>query len=285
MTQSAVAGLLAGGIYALLGGVTVLMFRMVRTVNFAQAAIGAMGVYVASVIHAHGGAYVVATVGGIAVSTAIGALMGAAMARWFAEATIETRSAVTIGALVALLMIGFRVFGDSPRDMPSLVGGTGVHLFSVVLGWSSLIIIGTAVALGVGAGLFLSRTVIGLRLRAMAERPRTSELVGIPVQVLTVGVWAASSAVTEFGIQVVAPLTASDFLSLSLLAIPSFAAAALGAFRSLRLAIAGGLLVGVIEGMAAHSNAIGKYQEALPLIVLALALSWSQRKEVWGSAR
>ena len=52
--QYAISGLVYGGAYAILGVCLVVMIRMVRVLNFAQAAIGAFGAYVAVELSDHG---------------------------------------------------------------------------------------------------------------------------------------------------------------------------------------------------------------------------------------
>ena len=54
MIQSAVAGLISGGAYALLGVCIVLLYRMVGVLNIAQAAIGCLGAYTMLVLYGFG---------------------------------------------------------------------------------------------------------------------------------------------------------------------------------------------------------------------------------------
>jgi branched-chain amino acid transport system permease protein len=285
VVQSAVAGLVAGGAYAMIAVVVVLMFRMVRVLNFAQAAIGAFGTFTMSELYGHGMSYVPATILGMACAAAISTVLGAAMSLWFADARIETRSTVAIAMLSGLLMLGFRVFGDHPRSIPELFGTHGVKIAGVVVTTSSITLVAATIVVAIGVAVFLRMTRTGLRLRAVSERPQTAELLGVPARWLSMAVWAVGGALAALGTQVVAPTRANDFLSLSLLVIPAFAAAAIGLFNSFTAAIVGGILLGVIEGLSTHFSAIASYQEVIPLIVLGVVLLWFQRKEVWDVAR
>jgi branched-chain amino acid transport system permease protein len=285
MVQSAIAGLVAGGAYAMIGVVIVLMFRMVRVLNFAQAGVGAFGTFTMASLYAHGMAYLPATIVGVASAAAISALLGAVMAVWFADVPLHTRSTVAIAMLIGMIMIGYRVFGSNPRDIPPLFGHHGVKVGGVVITASSIAVVVATIIIACGLALYLRRTRTGLRLRSLSERPQTAELLGVPARQLSIIVWALGGALTSLGIQVVAPTQANDFASLALLVVPAFAAASLGLFRNFGIAVAGGIGIGIIEGLSTHYSSIASYQEVVPLIVLGMVLLWSQRKEVWDDAR
>jgi branched-chain amino acid transport system permease protein len=284
MFQAGVAGLIAGGAYAMLAVMVVLMFRMVRVLNFALGAIGAFGVFTMSQAYNHGWAYVPATLVGIVTAAAIATVCGAIMSTWFADSRVETRSTVAIAMLIGLMALGFRVFGFHARNIPPLFSG-GVTVGGVVVGWDAITLVAATIGIAVVLTLFLRNTLTGIRLRAVSERPQTAELLGLPSRVLALGVWAVAGGLTSFGLQVVAPTRANGFTDLSLLIIPAFAAAALGLFRNFYLAVVGGIAIGLIEGIATHYESVAPYQEALPLVVVVVALMWSQRHEVWDVAR
>jgi branched-chain amino acid transport system permease protein len=207
------------------------------------------------------------------------------MALWFADARIETRSTVAIAMLIGLMMVGFRVFGNNPRNVPELFPGRGLSISGVNVTPDAIAIVVLTIAVAIGLNFYLHRTSIGLRLRALSERPLTAELLGVPARWLAIGVWAVAGALTAFGTEMVAPTRANDFSDLALLIIPAFAAASIGLFRSFYLAVVGGIAIGVIEGITTHYSGIAPYQSIVPLIVVALVLIWSQRGEVWDVAR
>ncbi|MCW2994653.1 MAG: inner-rane translocator [Conexibacter sp.] len=285
MIQSGVAGLVAGGAYAMLAVVVVLMFRMVRVLNFSLAAIGAFGTFTMSAVYAHDQSYLLATLAGVGAAAGVAALLGAVMALWFADARIETRSTVAIAMLIGLLMVGYRVFGDQPRNVPSLFGSHGIKISGVVVTHDAIAIVVATILVAVGLSVFLGRTRVGLRLRALSERPQTAELLGVPARWLAIAVWAVAGAITALGTQMVAPTRANAFADLSLLIIPAFAAAAIGLFRSFYLALAGGIGIGILEGITTNYSSVAPYQSVVPLVVVVLMLMWSQRQEVWDVAR
>jgi|GEM_PF-6225190 len=146
---------------------------------------------------------------------------------------------------------------------------------------ASLASIGLAVVLTIAVEQFLGRTRTGLQLRALSEKPMAAELLGIPVRRLAIGVWALSGAVTTLALMLIAPLRAPDFGSLSLLVVPTFAAALVGAFNSFRAALFGGLLIGLASGFVG----LNQYRAAVPFLVILTVLLWSQRGARWDEAR
>jgi branched-chain amino acid transport system permease protein len=285
VAQLAIASLLSGGAYALIGVCVVLLYRMLGVLNFAQAVIGAHGAYAGIVLYGLVGSYPLAALAAALVGALAGLAAGAVLTHWFAEAGQQARASVTIALFIALLAIGFRLFGSSPRVVPLLLPELGLRLGGVVLPAATLAIITGAISLAVGMELVLRRTRLGLRLRAIAERPTSAELLGVPVRRLALGVWALTGAITALAVLLIAPTRASDFLSLSLLILPSLAAALVGLFRNTAATVAGGLGIGLLEGVASSFPAISFFRELIPLAVIMAVLLWSQRAEVWDAAR
>jgi branched-chain amino acid transport system permease protein len=285
LVDYAISGLVYGGAYAMLGVCLVVMFRMVRVLNFAQAAIGAFGVYVTIVLSEKGWAYAPAALLGALAAAALAAICGAVMARWFSEANTERRSTVAIAMLIALLTLGVRIFGTDPRNIPELFPGSTVHIGGVVITVASLVLVALTIAVALAVAVFLKRTRLGVRLRAQSERPLTAELLGVPARWMAVGVWAVTGALASLGTLVVAPSRAAGFLSLGMLVIPAIAAAAVGLFRSTSLAVAGGIALGLVQGVLQYSEDLKPYADAVPLVLIVVVLVWSQRGEVWDAAR
>jgi len=285
MFNAAVAGLIQGGVYALLAVCVVVMFRMVRVLNFAQATIGAFGAYTGIVLAESGWPYLLALVAGALAAALLAGLCGAIMSAWFADASTEIRSTVAIGMMISILAIGFRLFSSHTHTIPELLPGSTLAFGDVIVAWSGVLMVLAAIVIAVGVALFLKYTTLGVRLRAQSERPQAAELLGVPARWLAVGVWALTGAASAIGILVVAPSRGSSFVDLGLLIVPALAAACIGLFRSTALAVVGGVMIGVISGVAQQWNWSREYQDALPFFVILIVLMWTQRGEAWDAAR
>jgi branched-chain amino acid transport system permease protein len=285
LLQAIVSGLVGGGVYAVLGICVVILYQSVGVLNFAQAAVGGFGAFVAVVVNQGGTPLGLAVIVGVLAGMALGLLNGLVMVRWFSEARAEVRSTVAIGALVAVVTAGFRVFGDSPRRVPDISPNVSLHVGGVTVTGGGLTAIVGAIVLALATSWILRYTDAGVRLRALAERPRTAELLGVPAARMALAVWAIMAGVSVLAVLVVAPARTPDLLTLALLIVPAMAAGLVASFTSLWGTVLAGLGLGVLQGACGNITSIAPYRDALPFLVIVLALTWSQRGKVWDEAR
>src|SRR6218665_1087134 len=92
---AAVAGLSAGGAYAILGVCAIFTYRLVAVVNFTGAAIGAAGTFVMVTLTEQGMPLLPAVLIGILAGALVGMLIGGVMTQWFSGASATTKAAVT----------------------------------------------------------------------------------------------------------------------------------------------------------------------------------------------
>ena len=280
-----VAGLAAGGAYAIFGVSIVVLHRMVGLVNFSQAVVGAYGAYVTAVGVDRGMGFGLAALVGVALSVAISVALGLLFAWWFNEATDAVRTAAMIAATVGLFALGFRIFGDTPRGVPPILPGTSRSVGGVVVTASTLLVLSIALTTVIAMSWVLRATRIGVQLRAISERPVVAELLGVPVFARTATVWGCTGLVSALGMIVVASNLPGSFSSLGFLIFPALAAALVGAFRNLSLALVGGVGVGVIESVSSYRETWSEYRGAVAFVIAAAVLLWTQRKAVWDAAR
>jgi branched-chain amino acid transport system permease protein len=282
----AVAGLSAGGAYAILGVCAIFTYRLVAVVNFTGAAIGAAGTFVMVALTEHSMPLFPAVIIGILAGALVGMAIGGVMTKWFSGASATTKAAVTAALLVGIIALGLRLTGGQrPHLFPDLVSGSAFRFAGVEVTWGSVLTVTLAVGLTIASDVFLARTRTGLQMRALSERPMAAELIGIRVRVLALAVWGIMGAVTAFAMMIIAPLRSPDFMSLSLLVVPALAAALIGAFRSFRAALLGGVLIGIVEGMVSALEFGARFRGVVPFLVILIVLLWSQRGARWDAAR
>lgn len=281
--SAAIAGLVAGSAYALMGLCTLLTYRLVAVVNFTQAAVGAFGAFVMVLLTEHGMPLWLAVILGVATGALVHAGVGFIMVRWFAEASEGMKAAVTVGMFTSIVAVGLRIFGaQHPHRFPAPFSAPAFSVGGVRVTEMAIITVLLAIVFTVAPVLFLRRTRVGLLMRALSERPTTAELIGIAVPRLSMVVWSATGAASAFAIMLIAPQFASDFNSQALLITPAFAAALIGNFRSFPWTFVGGMALGVLQGVANTISSIEQYRGVLPFVVILLVLVWSRRKQVWG---
>ena len=102
---------------------------------------------------------------------------------------------------------------------------------------------------------------------------------------LQLGVWAATGLIAGFSVALVANVQATDASSMITILIPSAAAALVGAFKRMDLAIIGGLSVGALQGLLTAFPSLVLLKDWVPILVIVILLLWTERKEVWDVAR
>lgn len=284
MLRLVLASLTSGAAYALLGLGLVLLFRMSGTLNFALGAIGAVATFTALTALGPQVHVLVFLVVAALVGVLLGVLVGAMYTRWFLDKGVIIRSTATIPLLVGLLALSFRVFGDSPRTVSSLLPGR-LQVAGVSISHDTVLAVGLVLVLYAVARLVLDRTRIGAQLRAVADNPITAELVGVRVGLLTIGVWAATSLLGTLAVIVVAPTRPASITPLAMLILPALAAALVGGFEHLGPTVAAGFVVAILEGLGSGLSVLAPYRELVPFLFIVLILLYRQRGEVWDDAR
>ena len=161
---------------------------------------------------------------------------------------------VAIGLTVALPAIVDIVMNFEPKTGQAIEGivPRGNNVFYDV--WdvysfsrNELAAMVIALTATVGLALLFKFTTVGLRMRAVVESPRMTELNGIPADRVSAGAWALSSFFAGLAGVLIAPrfstLAAGEFFNIVVVAI---AAAAVGYLVSLPRAFLGGLGLGIL---------------------------------------
>ena len=178
-------------------------------------------------------------------------------------------------ALVLMFQDVFRfVWGSNPRSLDStylIYGVINAREFSVPV--YNLLVIAVAIATAAAFGAFLQRTNYGRILRATAENRGMAEALGVDVRRLYAVVFTIGTVLgTTAGALVVPTAAASLDMAIDFV-IEAFAVVVIGGLGSMRGALAGALIVGLIRAYA-----IMLYPEAevlaIYVIVIAVLLLW-----------
>ena len=285
MLDGVVAGLVSGSAYAIVAVCVVVLYRLVGVLNFSQAALGAFGAYACYSLVEAGLPLWLAVLTGLAFSAGLAGLAGWALSRWFGSPTVLVKSVISAVLFLVVLSVGYRLFGDSPRAMPSFVTEMTLEVAGVRVSVATLIATIAALAIAAGLTLLLRHTQVGLQLRAMSERPVTAQLLGINTGRLAVIVWASTGVLSTLAMLLIAPTRNPTFESMSFLIVPAVAAALVGSFSHVWIATVAALLIGVVEGAASRIDWLSDYRGVLPAVIILFALIWLRRREVWDAVR
>ena len=273
-----VTGAIQGCVYGLLGLGLVLLYKSNRVFNFAQAEFGTSAAF-ATAFAFNGSGFLpkmpigLAALFGIAVGIGIGLGVERLVVRPLFNAPKVTLVVATAG--VALLLIAVQGFlsGAQPGSFPALVPGDLYNSGGIRITWQGVIIVLTLAALAAAAALFFSRTRTGTAIIAVSQEPTATSLVGISVKrtsALTWGLAGFLGAVAGILLAGQNSFLAPGVLT-GLALIPAFTAAVFGGITSLPGAFLGGVVIGIVEAVAAV-NIPGDILPGSGRVVLFLAL-------------
>jgi len=242
--QQFLSGLAVGGIYASLALALVMIYRATEHVNFAQGEMAMFSAYIAWVLMQAGLSYWIAFFATLIVSFAAGVAIERTIIRPIRGSVLSV-VVVFIGLLVILHSGAGWIFSYSQRTFPSPfpdVPVAGVNL-------QELAVIGVTLLVLITVFVFFRYTPLGLAMRAAAQNPESSALVGIRVGWMLALGWGLAAAVGAVAGIMVAPKLNLDPTMMSSVLIYAFAGALLGGITSPAGAVFGGFTVGVLENM------------------------------------
>ena len=266
MGQVLVTGIGAGAVYGLFGLGLVLVYKATKVLNFAQAEIGTFATYLAWWLVAEAGLPWLAGVAlALAGVTVLGLVFERTVVRPLLHAPRLTLVVATIAASLFLGALELKIWGGSPRILPSPFHGTGLTVADVVLTPPRLLALLVTAAVAGGSVWFFKRTTFGLALLASAQDAVGVRLTGIRLRHLSAFTWGVSALVGgAAGILIALSLGAFAEFFMARIMLLGFAAAVLGGMTSLPGALLGGLAVGVTEAV------VSQYWISVPGLVEAL---------------
>lgn len=268
-----ISGLGIGAVYALSGVGLVVLFRATGVLNFAFGAFGAIGAHCAWQLLEWKMPLAVAILAAVAVSTAISFLYGRVFAPMLSHRDTVVRAVGTLAPALVLIAIMGIVWGELPRRLQFPTDQMFVSLFAVRLTYTRIIAILLAVVMVVAITLLLSRTRLGLDMRALANDRDLSAVLGVRILHTETAAWIITGIFSGLAGLLLADLVRLQGTFLTLLVIPAIAAAILGQLRSLWETAVAGILIGIAEAVLTPIAWISPYRAAAPFIIALVAVT------------
>jgi branched-chain amino acid transport system permease protein len=177
---------------------------------------------------------------------------------------------LTLGISTALKAVMLLIWGPQGRGLPAFPG-RDVVLAGVSVRAQELWILGIAAVVGAAVVFAYERTLLGKALRACAEQPIAARLVGISPRTATMIAFAVAGFVGAVAGVIGSPIYFSSWDYGLALGLKGFVAATLGGLISLRVAMFGGVILGILENLVAGYIDTG-YRDAVAFGVLLLVL-------------
>ena len=301
-----VAGAVAGGLYAVMASGLVLTYQASGIFNLGHGAVAFTTALVYFILHAptaEGGLglpIVPAAVLAIGVfAPLLGVLLDVALFRRLASAPEAARLVGSIGVLIAvpaaaLLVIhvlnevfdaGLPAVGGDSGVAPPGIGPTPVTNWTITRGVSvnsnQVAVLIAAALTAAGLWFLLRRTRLGLETRAGVDRPTLAALRGIDTDRSSRIVWALASMLAGLAGVLIAPLFDLSAITFHTIVFISFTAAVAARLRSVPVAFAAGLALGVVQnlvnGYAPDALArISGFRSSVPFLLLFVLMFFVQ---------
>jgi branched-chain amino acid transport system permease protein len=272
--QLVLSGLAVGSVYALVALGFALIFSTVRVVNFAQGEFVMIGALVGYSAHVATGLPLPWAMLLAGIVTVVVALATERLAVYPLRGLQSSVAWVmsTLGVGLMLRSGAATVWGKAPQPFPATFGNQPI----AVAGLSFVPQEAATLALAVFSVLVLELlrrgTIVGKAMRAAAFNLDAAKLVGINISTTSLLAFGTSAALAALAGILIAPLSNASSEMGTLLGIKGFAAAAVGGLGTFQGALAGGLLLGVVELLAAGLLPPGFSDVAAFLLLILILL-------------
>lgn len=249
----------------------VLVFQVTGIINFAQGEFVMLGALSFAILREYDVPLLFAATIAIGGTTLAGLLVERLAIAPARQATHTRLIILTIGASITIQGLALLFFGTNPHFAPNFSDGGPIRVGAVVILPQYLWVVGTTAVVVVALWWFLTRTMTGRAMRAVAMNKDAARSVGISPSRMSMLAFMLAGSLGAVGGVILAPLQAPDAGIGVALGLKGFTAAVIGGLHSPVGAVVGGLSIGVIESLASGWLPSG-YKDAVTFGILFLVL-------------
>ncbi|MBN2624906.1 MAG: ATP-binding cassette domain-containing protein [Acidimicrobiales bacterium] len=292
-----VPGVVAGGLYAMLAAGVVLTYQTSGIFNFAHGAVAFATAFLFFQLDTGLGwpVWLAALVSIVIFAPLLGLALDRVIFRRIAGAPVVVKLVVPLALLVvipaACLFVVDRLnewvdAGLPTQDQILAIPGLGPSpkttwrfqgpLDGVLIDSNQVIILAAALLCSVGLWVLLRHTALGLHMRAVVDRRSLAGLRGVDADRTSAYSWVIGSFLAGLAGVLMAPIFTLNPPSFTTAVLVSSGAVVLARFRSIPVALLGGLLLGVVQNLVAGyadvARSISGFRTSVPFIVLFVLL-------------
>ncbi|WP_156585445.1 branched-chain amino acid ABC transporter permease [Ensifer sp. Root31] len=244
-------GLQLGVMLFLMAAGLTLIFGVMGLINLAHGSLYMIGAFACATVAAATGSFWLGLIASLTAAAGVGAIIEVAVIRRLYDRDHLDQVLATF-ALILILSEGARwIFGSFPLylDIPPLLqgavplpGGGQYQLYR-------LAIIGVGIAVAVGLYLLISRTRLGMRIRAGESDREMIAALGVDIATLYTVVFALGAALAGLAGALVGALQSVQVGMGEPVLILAFVVIVIGGIGSIKGALVGAVIVGVVDTM------------------------------------
>jgi branched-chain amino acid transport system permease protein len=271
--QILVSGLSSGAIYALAAVGFTLLWQASQTINFAQGEFVMLpAFFVLAGMTVFGLPLWAACLTASLLSLV---LLGAVFKKLIVEPMLPHGTLPMVIATIALgLLMKESVkefYSAQGQPFPALFPSRVFDILGVSVSVQDIGNLAVSFAAILALQLFLQRTRTGRCMQATAQNPGVAEILGVNVKRMVMYTFLINAGLAAIASILISPVYLAKFSNGETLGMIAFIAAIVGGFNQIRGALVGGLLIGVIDNLAAVYVS-AEYRAAVPLLLLILII-------------
>ena len=244
-------GLQLGVMLFLMAAGLTLIFGVMGLINLAHGSLFMVGGFVCATVAAWSGSFWIGIVASLAAAAALGAIVEIVVIRRLYDRDHLDQVLATF-ALVLMFSEGVRfVFGSFPLylDPPAFLSGPVMLPGGLPYPAYRLAIIIAGLAVAAGLGLLISRTRLGMQIRAGESDREMIAALGVDIRFLYTVVFALGAALAGFAGALVGAIQSVQIGMGEPVLILAFVVIVIGGIGSIRGALVAALIVGVVDTM------------------------------------
>nr|WP_218645190.1 branched-chain amino acid ABC transporter permease [Aquitalea sp. LB_tupeE] len=185
-----------------------------------------------------------------------------------------------IGLSISLQQIAILIWGRNYIPFPDLLNADTVSIMGASITKLQIMIVVLCLVLMIGLLVVVEKTKLGRAMRATSQNPAVAGLMGVNVNTIISATFMLGSALGAIaGVMVATNYSQAHYYMGFMIGLKAFTAAVLGGIGNLGGAVAGGILLGIIESLGAGyigqltGGFLGSnYQDIFAFMVLILVL-------------
>ncbi len=174
---------------------------------------------------------------------------------------------LTLGYAIFLRGLAQVVFDKELHTMPSFVGDGAFDILGTTLTYQAILIMVVSIFIVISLYFFFKKTKTGQAMMAASINVDAAKLMGINIKKILMLNFALSAIIASIGGILLTPMTSTNYEVGIMLGLKGFCAAIIGGLGNPFGAVAGGLVLGILESLVA-GYVSSEYKDAVAFIVL-----------------
>lgn len=248
LLEQALNGLQLGLMLFLLAAGLTLVFGVMDMINLAHGSLYMIGAFLTAWLTGLTGSFLLGALGAVALTALFGMLLEASVLRTLYARDHLSQVLATFALILIINDSVKMIFGnDLPLTTPASLSGPVELLPGLQYSAWRLLLIGAGLVIALGLYLLVQKTRVGAMVRAGASNRAMSAAMGINVSRLFTLVFGLGAALCALAGSLLAPLLAVQVGMGENILILAFVVIVIGGIGSIRGALVGALLVGVVD--------------------------------------